>query len=65
MNDLFGHFAGGEFPLTATILVMAVVFVFIFLLMYVPALTKKIFPKFVMPDILVFYLLKQFILIIP
>ena len=46
MNDLFGHFAGGEFPLTATILVMAVVFVFIFLLMYVPALTKKIFPKF-------------------
>ena len=34
MNDLFGHFAGVEFPLTATILVMAVVFVFIFLLMY-------------------------------
>lgn len=46
MNGFIQHFAGGEFPLTAIILVMAVVFVFIILMMYLPALTKKIFPKF-------------------
>ncbi len=46
MNGFFEHFAGGEFPLTATILVMAVVFLFIILMMYLPVLTRKIFPKF-------------------
>ena len=46
MNGFFEHFAGGEFPLTATILVMVVVFLFIILMMYLPALTRKIFPKF-------------------
>ena len=46
MNGFFEHFAGGTFPLTATILVMVVVFVFIILMMYIPVLTKKIFPKF-------------------
>lgn len=46
MNGFFEHFAGGAFPITATILVMAVVLVFIVLLMYIPALTRKIFPKF-------------------
>ncbi len=46
MNGFFEHFAGGEFPLTATILVMVVVFLFIVLMMYLPALTRRIFPKF-------------------
>ena len=46
MNGFFEYFAGGGFPLTAIILVMAVVFVFIVLLMYIPVLTRRIFPKF-------------------
>ncbi|HIS70916.1 MAG TPA: hypothetical protein IAD02_02915 [Candidatus Enterousia intestinigallinarum] len=46
MNGFFEHFAGGEFPLTATIMVMAVIFVFIVLMMYIPVLTRRIFPKF-------------------
>ena len=46
MNRFFEHFAGGEFPLTATIMVMVVVFLFIVLMMYVPALLRRIFPKF-------------------
>ena len=46
MNGFFEHFAGGEFPLTATIMVMVVVFLFIVLMMFVPALTRRIFPKF-------------------
>lgn len=46
MNGFFEHFAGGEFPLTATIMVMVVVFLFIVLMMYVPALVRRIFPKF-------------------
>ena len=46
MNGFFEHFAGTGFPITSMILVMAVVFVFIILMMYVPLLTKRIFPKF-------------------
>ena len=46
MNDFFQYFAGGGFPITTIILVMAVVLVFIVLMMYVPALTRRIFPKF-------------------
>ena len=46
MNGFFEHFAGGEFPLTATIMVMVVVFLFIILMMYIPTLRRKIFPKF-------------------
>ena len=46
MNGFFEHFAGTGFPITSMILVMAVVFVFIILMMYIPLLTKKIFPKF-------------------
>ena len=46
MNGFFEYFAGGGFPLTAIILVMAVVFMFIVLLMYIPVLTRRIFPKF-------------------
>ena len=46
MNKFFEYFAGGEFTVTTTIIVMVVVFVFLGLMMYVPALTKRIFPSF-------------------
>lgn len=46
MNGFFEYFAGGGFPITMTILAMAAVFVFILLMMYVPALTRRIFPRF-------------------
>lgn len=46
MNNFFEYFAGGEFTVTTTIMVMMVLVVFLGLMMYVPALTRKIFPKF-------------------
>lgn len=46
MNGFFEYFAGSGFPITMTILVMAVIFVFIVMMMYVPTLTRRIFPKF-------------------
>jgi len=46
MNDIFQYFAGGQFPMTMTILGMLVLFVFILLLMYVPALSRRILPRF-------------------
>jgi type IV secretion system protein VirB4 len=46
LNEFFEYFTGGGFPITAIILVMAVIFVFIILLMYIPTLTLWVFPKF-------------------
>ena len=49
MNNIsvfFKYFADSGFSITLTVAVMAVVFVFISLLIYIPTLTKKIFPKF-------------------
>ena len=46
LNDFFEYFAGGNFPITMTVLVVAAIFVFIVLIMYVPVLTRKVFPKF-------------------
>lgn len=46
MNGFFEYFAGSGFPITLTILSMAVVFVFIIMMMYIPVLTRKIFPRF-------------------
>lgn len=46
MNEFFKYFAGGQMPLTMIILAMAVVFVFIILMMYIPALTRRVFPNF-------------------
>lgn len=46
MNGFFDYFAGGSMPVTLTILAMLVVIVFIVLMIYVPMLTKKIFPRF-------------------
>ncbi|MDE6478294.1 MAG: hypothetical protein K2L94_03540 [Alphaproteobacteria bacterium] len=46
MNEFFNYFAGGGFPITSVILAMAAVFVFIVLMIYVPTITRWIFPKF-------------------
>ena len=46
MNEFFNYFAGGGYSITMTILVMASVFVFIILLMYIPSLSRRIFPRF-------------------
>ncbi len=46
LNGFFEYFAGGAFPLTAVILILAAVIVFIGLLIYVPALSRKILPVF-------------------
>lgn len=46
MNGFFEYFAGGGFPITMVILVMAVIFAFVILMMYIPALTRRIFPHF-------------------
>ncbi len=50
MNNSYGFFSyfanSGDFPITLTVLVIAVVFIFIILMLYIPVLTKKIFPKF-------------------
>ena len=46
MNEFFEYFAGSGFTITMTVMVMAVIFMFIVLLMYVPTLTRRIFPQF-------------------
>lgn len=46
MNNFFEYFAGGQFPLTMAVLIMAVIFVFIVLMMYIPALARRVFPTF-------------------
>ncbi|MBR2286505.1 MAG: hypothetical protein IJ866_03560 [Alphaproteobacteria bacterium] len=46
MEGFFEYFAGGGYSITMTILVMAVLFVFIVLMIYLPALTRRIFPNF-------------------
>lgn len=46
MKDFLDFFVGIDFPITSIVLVMAVVFVFVIIMLYVPALTLWIFPKF-------------------
>lgn len=46
ISGFFNYFAGGGFPITMLVLVLLVLGVFIALMLYVPALTRKIFPKF-------------------
>ncbi len=46
MDGFFEYFAGGGFPLTLTVLMMAVLVVFIVIMMYLPILLRKIFPNF-------------------
>ncbi len=46
MNEFFNYFAGGGYSITMTILVMLSVFVFILLMLFIPSLTRRIFPRF-------------------
>lgn len=46
LNEFFEYFAGGGFPITLTVLVLASLCVFLILVMYVPVLNRRIFPKF-------------------
>lgn len=46
MEGFFEYFAGGGYSITMTVLVMVVIFLFIVLMMYLPVLTRRIFPKF-------------------
>ena len=45
-ENFFNYFTGGGFPLTMTVMAMATVFVFVLMLIYVPVLTRRIFPRF-------------------
>ncbi|MCQ2580570.1 MAG: hypothetical protein MJ164_00135 [Alphaproteobacteria bacterium] len=46
-SGFFDYFAGSaDFPMTVTVLVLLVIVVFIGLMIYLPVLTRKIFPKF-------------------
>ena len=46
LNDFFDYFAGSGFEITTAVMVMITVLVFIVLLIFVPTLTKKVFPRF-------------------
>lgn len=50
MNNNSGFFdyfaASGDFPVTITVLFMVVVVIFLILMLYIPVLTRKIFPRF-------------------
>ncbi|MBQ4070073.1 MAG: hypothetical protein IJD52_01715 [Alphaproteobacteria bacterium] len=46
IDGFFDYFAGSGFQLTLFILAMAVLFVFIVLLIYIPTLVKRVFPRF-------------------
>ena len=46
IENFFNYFAGGGVTITMTVMVMVVVLVFILMMMYLPVLTRKIFPKF-------------------
>ena len=45
-KSFFEYFAGSGFPMTLIVVVMLAVFIFILLLLYIPVLSKKVFPKF-------------------
>ena len=46
LNGFFEYFAGSGFPITLMVLVLASLCLFLVLMMYVPVLTRKVFPKF-------------------
>ncbi len=46
MKEFLNFFVGTQFPITSIILVMAVLFVFIILMLYIPTITVWVFPKF-------------------
>ena len=46
MDGFFDYFAGGGYSITMTILVMVVLFLFIVLMIYLPTLARRVFPRF-------------------
>ncbi len=46
MEQIINYFAETGFPITLTVLVGVVILAFLILLIYIPTLTKKIFPQF-------------------
>ena len=46
LNGFFEYFADSGFPITLMVLVLASLCLFLVLMMYVPVLTRKVFPKF-------------------
>ncbi|MBO5833742.1 MAG: hypothetical protein J6R22_02195 [Alphaproteobacteria bacterium] len=47
MNGFFNYFAGSsQFPITVTVMAMVAVLIFLLFVVYMPTLTRKIFPKF-------------------
>lgn len=46
MKDFLSFFTGSGIPITSFILVMAVVFIFVVLMLYIPTISLWIFPKF-------------------
>ena len=46
LNGFFEYFVGSGFPITLMVLVLASLGLFLVLMMYVPVLTRKVFPKF-------------------
>lgn len=46
MNGFFEYFAGSGFPITTMIMVMAVIFIFVVLMMYMPAIARRVLPGF-------------------
>ena len=45
-EGFFDYFAASGLPITLTVISMLVIFLFVVLMIYVPTLTRKIFPKF-------------------
>ena len=46
ISSFFNYFAGTGFPITVTVMVLIVLVLFIVLMIYIPTLTRKIFPNF-------------------
>ena len=46
LNNIFDYFAGSNTPITVMVMVMVILFLFLVLMMYLPILTRRIFPKF-------------------
>ena len=46
IKGFFEYFAGSGFQLTLTVMVLVAIFVFVALMLYIPVLARRIFPKF-------------------
>ena len=46
IKGFFEYFAGSGFQLTLTVMVLVAIFIFVALMLYIPVLARRIFPKF-------------------